>query len=72
MGWTAILGAVLTLAVEIFKLIREVRVDKKEENLELKKRKTEILQKITRGIVDRDDERINSGFDELRRMRENK
>ncbi len=68
MGWTAILGAIVSLALEILKLINEVRADKKEEQIELKKQKTEIIQSIARGIVDSDDSRIVSGFDKLRRI----
>lgn len=70
MAWGAIISAVLALALEILKLIREVRSDKKEEAIELKKLKTEQVQRIARGIIDRDASRINAGFDELRRLRE--
>lgn len=69
MGWGAILAAVLSLALEIFKLVHEVRLENKEKAIELKKQKTEIIQSIARGIVDRDASRINSGFDELRRIK---
>ena len=70
MGWTAILGAALTLAIEIFKLISETRAEQKEQKVELKKEKTEILQSIARGIIDRDASRINAGFDKLHRLRQ--
>ena len=70
MGWAAILGAILTLAVEIFKLIREVRSDKKEEKIELKKQKTEHVQSGIRGIIDGDASRITSAIDGLRRLRQ--
>lgn len=66
--WTAIL-AIIPFLTELLKLIREVRGDKKEEQLELRKEKTEVLQSTLRGIVDMDEYRINSGFDRLRRLR---
>ena len=72
MGWLAILGAIITLALEIIKLINESRKENKEAAVELKKKKTEILQSLARGIVDGDASRINSCYEQLRRMRENK
>jgi len=69
MIWTAIL-AVIPLLIEILKLVRDVRADKKEENIELTKQKTEALQSTLRGIIDMDESRINSGFDKLRRLRQ--
>lgn len=62
--------AAVALITEIIKLIREVRSDKKEQNVELKKQKTEALQSALRGIVDGDDSRVNSEFDRLRRLRQ--
>lgn len=70
MTWLAILGAIITLAIEILKLISEVRTEKKEVAFELKKQKTELIQSVARGIVDRDASRINSGIDKLRRLRQ--
>ena len=72
MGWLAIVGAIITLALEILRLINETRQEKKEEAVELKKQKTEILQSLARGIVDGDASRINSCYEQLRRLRENK
>lgn len=72
MGWGAILGAFLALALEIIKIIRDVKAENKEEAIELKKQKTEVIQSLARGIIDRDASRINSDIDRLRRLRENK
>lgn len=70
MGYGAIIAALLSLALEVIKLIRESRADKKEEALERKKQKTEVIQSIARGIIDRDASRVNGEFDRLRRLKE--
>lgn len=72
MSVLAIISALIALAGEILKLVNDVRQEKKENSVELKKKKTEIVQSIARGIVDRDASRINDGFDRLRLLREGK
>ena len=69
MGWLAIVAGAITLLTEIFQLIREMRTENKEEAVELKKQKTEIIQSIARGLIDGDEHRVNSGFDRLRGFR---
>jgi prephenate dehydrogenase len=68
----AIISAIVTLAVEILKLINDVRADNKEAAVELKKQRTAQIQSIARGIIDRDASRINDAFNNLRRLRESK
>lgn len=69
MSWLAIIGALITLALEIIKIIRENKAESKEKAIELKKERTEILQSIVRGLADRDESRISSGFERLRLKR---
>lgn len=62
MGW-------IQLAVLAIQLIIKVWDAVKESNDELKKKKTEELQRGLRGVIDRDASRINASFDNLRRLR---
>lgn len=62
MGW-------IQLAILAFQFILKVWDAIKERNDEIKKKKTEALQKGLRGVVDRDASRIVGAFDDLRRLR---
>lgn len=55
----------ITLAVTILQFIMKIWDAIHEHNKEKKKRKTEALQSIARGIVDRDASRITAGFTDL-------
>lgn len=59
MGWVTLAVTILQLIVKIWDAIHE-------HNIEKKKRKTEALQSVARGIIDRDRSRVTSGFDDLR------
>lgn len=69
MSWIAVIGGVISFAIELLKLIREVKNDKKERDVELKKRKTEIIQSGIRGLIDGDDRRYVTSLDQLRNIR---
>lgn len=62
MGWVSI-------ALAVFQLIFRVWDAINERNADVKKKKTEALQSVTRGIIDRDKGRVTAGFDDLNRMR---
>lgn len=70
MSVVAIIGAVVTLLIEVFKLINDIRADKKEEQIELKKQKTQALQSALRGIIDGDESRYINQLELLRRLRQ--
>ena len=69
MTWIALATAAISLMLEVLKIVREIRADKKEERIELTKKKTEAAQSVLRGIVDGDESRIISGLDRLRHLR---
>ena len=62
MGWLALIGYALQLVIWVCKTAKEI-------NDEARKQKTEAIQSVVRGIVDRDASRINGAFDRLRRIR---
>ena len=62
MGWLALIGYALQLVIWVCNTAKEI-------NDEARKQKTEAIQSVVRGIVDRDASRINGAFDRLRRIR---
>lgn len=62
MGYAELAVLIFKFAFEIWKTIKEHRED-------VKKQKTELLQSVARGIIDRDASRITAGFDAIDRVR---
>lgn len=69
MSILAVIGVLLRVILEVLGIYREVKNDKKKEKEEIKKKQTEHLQSIVRGVIDNDESRINTGFDNLRILR---
>ena len=69
MSILAVIGVLLQIIFEVLKIYQDVRADKKKEKEEIKKKQTEHLQSIVRGVIDNDESRINSGFNNLRILR---
>jgi len=69
MSILAVIGVLLQIIFEVLKIYQDVRADKKKEKEEIKKKQTEHLQSIVRGVIDNDESRINTGFDNLRILR---
>ena len=69
MSILAVIGVLLRVILEVLGIYREVKNDKKKEKEEIKKKQTEHLQSIVSGVIDNDESRINTGFDNLRILR---
>ena len=61
MGWVTVIASILQITLKIWDAIHE-------RNIEIKKKKTEILQSGLRAIVDRDASRLNSVINDINRM----
>ena len=62
MGWLAVIGTALQIIAWCLNLW-------KESNDEKKKQKTEALQSVVRGLVDRDASRVTLGFSRMRSLK---
>lgn len=69
MGWIALIGGLIALLTEIVQMFRDSKKEKKEQDLDLKKQKTEEIQSIARGLIDGDASRVVAGFDRLRKLK---
>lgn len=67
--WAGILAA-LTVIGQLISLGIKIWDAVKENDVEIKKQRTEILQSATRAVIDRDVERLNTANIQLRGLRQ--